>query len=55
MLEVRRRIFLLIHEGGNLETFLKQHKTLSESQTKFYLGEIILGIQFLHQQGIIYQ
>lgn len=35
-------------EGGELYSILKAQRRFSEDQARFYLAEIILGIEFLH-------
>eukprot|EP00002_Diphylleia_rotans_P035017 TRINITY_DN7590_c0_g1_i4.p1 TRINITY_DN7590_c0_g1~~TRINITY_DN7590_c0_g1_i4.p1 ORF type:complete len:436 (+),score=83.28 TRINITY_DN7590_c0_g1_i4:214-1521(+) len=41
--------------GGELFYYLKLYGRFTESQTRFYLAEIILGLQALHEYGIIYR
>lgn len=40
-------------QGGELMGLLKQRKIFNEDVTKFYAGELILAIEFLHSNGII--
>ena len=43
-------------EGGELYSILKTHRRFNEDQARFYLAEIILGIEFLHiELDIIYR
>ena len=41
--------------GGELFYHLHNVGCLSENHTKFYFAEILLGIEYLHKQGIIYR
>jgi serum/glucocorticoid-regulated kinase 2 len=35
--------------------YLKKIKRMTEDQAKFYFIEILYGLQYLHEQGIIYR
>lgn len=41
--------------GGELFHHLKQEHTFDEDRIKFYLIEIILALECLHSNGIIYR
>jgi len=41
--------------GGELVRLLKQTKRFDEDRTIFYAGELILAIEYLHKNGIIYR
>ncbi len=41
--------------GGELFYHLKQEGRFTEERTKFYAAEIILAIECLHQNNIIYR
>jgi len=41
--------------GGELFYHLKEGERFSESKAKFYAAEIILGLECLHKNGIIYR
>ena len=41
--------------GGELFYYLKSVRRISEEKAKFYFLEILYGLQYLHQQGIIYR
>ncbi|CAH3017356.1 unnamed protein product [Porites evermanni] len=48
-------IILEFVEGGDLFTELDENGWLSENRTRFYTAEIIAGLQFLHQKGVIHR
>ena len=41
--------------GGNLFSFLKKHRKVSEKTAKLLYRQIILGIKYMHQQGIVHR
>lgn len=41
--------------GGDLSQHLKKRGTFWENEVKFFAAQIILGLQDLHEKGIIYQ
>lgn len=41
--------------GGDLYSLLKKKGTLNEFETKFYSGQIVLAIEYLHTLDIIYR
>lgn len=41
--------------GGDLATHITKSTRFSEARAKFYLCQIILGLQSLHDQGILYR
>lgn len=41
--------------GGELFFHLNKEGTFSEIRAKFYIGEILLGLHYLHSNGIIYR
>lgn len=41
--------------GGELFYYLKSVKRIPEEKAKFYFLEILYGLEYLHQQGIIYR
>ncbi|KAI8894009.1 camp-dependent protein kinase catalytic subunit beta [Globomyces pollinis-pini] len=41
--------------GGDLFGYIKLHGHLSEVHSKFYAAEILLGLEFLHEKGIVYR
>ena len=52
------KYFLIIMEyinGGNLFSFVKKRKRLSEKTAKFLFRQIILGIQHIHSKNIVHR
>lgn len=43
------------YNGGELFYHLRKNKRFTEEQAKFYLAQIILAIEFLHKNKIIYR
>ena len=41
--------------GGDLSLLLAQHLTFTEEQAKFYISELILAIESLHNMGVLYR
>ena len=41
--------------GGELMKVIKSHVFMSEEDTKFYIAEIVLGVEKLHSMNIIYR
>jgi len=41
--------------GGELFSHLQKEKKFPEPRTKFYVGQITLGLEYLHNMGIIYR
>ena len=41
--------------GGELLSHLQREKKFSEQKTKFYAAEIILALEYLHSQNILYR
>jgi serine/threonine protein kinase len=41
--------------GGELFHHLSNEKRFSEDRTRFYAAQIVLGIEYLHQIGVIYR
>eukprot|EP01147_Barroeca_monosierra_P007545 gene7545-7704_t len=41
--------------GGELFFHLRKEKRFNEDRTRFYIGEILLALTYLHDQGIIYR
>lgn len=41
--------------GGDLRQHLQSQKRLSEGQTKFVIGCIVLGLEQIHQSGVIHR
>ncbi len=51
------RLYLLMdwHNGGHLLRLLHEKSPLSENETRFYLAELVLAIEGLHEQGIVHR
>ncbi|EKE41425.1 hypothetical protein ENUP19_0347G0050 [Entamoeba nuttalli] len=41
--------------GGELYSLMKKEQTMNEKRTKFYAGQLVLALEHLHNQGIIYR
>jgi serine/threonine protein kinase len=41
--------------GGELYTHISREKKFSEEKARFYAGEIILALEYLHEMGVIYR
>ncbi|EGR30060.1 protein kinase domain protein [Ichthyophthirius multifiliis] len=55
--QTQDKLFLILQycPGGDLGELLKKEKKFCEEKTKFYLSEIILALEFLHQKDIIFR
>ncbi|CAK9293569.1 unnamed protein product [Gordionus sp. m RMFG-2023] len=42
-------------EGGDLFKHIKKLRRFSESQSKFYSAQVILAIEYLHSNGLVYR
>lgn len=52
-----KKLFLTLEycPGGELFGLLSKKKRLSEDQARFYSAQILLALEYLHQQNIIYR
>ena len=41
--------------GGELFFHLQKEKTFAPKRVQFYGAEIVVGLEFLHNQGVIYR
>ncbi|KAJ1516443.1 hypothetical protein HMI54_009374 [Coelomomyces lativittatus] len=41
--------------GGDIHRLLRKHRTLSEPATRFFVMEIMVALEYLHFQGILYR
>ena len=41
--------------GGDLHYHLSQHGVFSENEVRFYLAEIILGLEHMHSRFVVYR
>jgi p70 ribosomal S6 kinase len=48
-------LILLYASGGELFTYLDRQKMFMEDTARFYIAELVLAIEHLHQLGIIYR
>ncbi|CAI2325481.1 unnamed protein product [Caenorhabditis sp. 36 PRJEB53466] len=55
--QTESRLFFVIEfvPGGDLMFHMQQQRKLPEEHARFYAGEIILALHFLHSRGIIYR
>ncbi|KAF1766053.1 hypothetical protein GCK72_006009 [Caenorhabditis remanei] len=55
--QTESRLFFVIEfvPGGDLMFHMQQQRKLPEEHARFYSGEIILALHFLHSRGIIYR
>ncbi|CAG9320621.1 unnamed protein product [Blepharisma stoltei] len=53
----KSHLFLVLeyYKGGELFCHLKEMKRFPEEWIKFYAAEIVLGLQSLHERGIVYR
>ncbi|OMJ73299.1 hypothetical protein SteCoe_28051 [Stentor coeruleus] len=51
------KLFMVMEylNGGELFFHLTQQRVFSELRAKFYIGEILLGLEYLHNNGIVYR
>eukprot|EP01064_Diplonema_japonicum_P037210 TRINITY_DN8660_c0_g1_i1.p1 TRINITY_DN8660_c0_g1~~TRINITY_DN8660_c0_g1_i1.p1 ORF type:complete len:399 (+),score=62.10 TRINITY_DN8660_c0_g1_i1:50-1246(+) len=51
------KLYLVMNfaNGGELFSHLKKEKRFDEERARFYAAEIALGIQYLHDRGIVYR
>lgn len=55
--QTRGHLYMVLDycEGGELFYHLQKRGRFSEPDTKFYISEILLGLEYLHSQGILYR
>jgi beta-adrenergic-receptor kinase len=41
--------------GGDLHYHLTQHGVFSENEVRFYAAELVLGLEHIHRQNIVYR
>ncbi|KAI5181905.1 serum/glucocorticoid-regulated kinase 2 [Nematocida sp. AWRm80] len=51
------KVYLILPyiEGGELFNLLEEKKTFSEEEARFYLSELLLAVEYLHSNKIIYR
>lgn len=52
-----RKLFFVLDycQGGELFNLLSKHHCFDEILTKFYSAQIVLALEYLHEQDIIYR
>lgn len=55
--QTRGHLFMVLDycAGGELFYHLQRRGHFSETDTRFYISEILLGLEYLHSQGILYR
>jgi serine/threonine protein kinase len=53
--ETKLYLIMDYYNGGELFYHLRKNKRFTENESRFYLGQIILAIEFLHKNKIIYR
>jgi serine/threonine protein kinase len=55
--QTEEKLFLVLEylSGGELFFHLQKEKKFSEDKARFYVAEILLGLEHLHKNGIIYR
>jgi serine/threonine protein kinase len=52
-----KRVYMVMEycSGGDLFTHLRREQSFTEFRAKFYAAEMLIGLHYLHQRGIIYR
>jgi len=52
-----KRVYMVMDycNGGDLYTHLRRERSFTENRSRFYAAEILVGLNYLHQRGIIYR
>eukprot|EP00754_Rhynchopus_humris_P049387 Rhum_TRINITY_DN8372_c0_g1::Rhum_TRINITY_DN8372_c0_g1_i1::g.27597::m.27597 len=55
--EADRRVFLVLQylQGGDLERHLREKGTLPMDHTRFYMAQVVLALEHLHENNILYR
>merc|ERR1719161_2763380 len=55
--QTKTKLYVLtdFYSGGELWYHLRRRGTFTEAAAKFYLGEILMALEYLHSQRIIYR
>lgn len=53
----RENLFVVLDllEGGDLRYHLSRLKKFTEEQTKFFVANLVVGLEYIHNQGIIHR
>mmetsp|Transcript_21705 Transcript_21705/g.15547 ORF Transcript_21705/g.15547 Transcript_21705/m.15547 type:complete len:121 (+) Transcript_21705:369-731(+) len=52
-----KHVYLVMEfvNGGELYYHIRKEKRFSEQQAKFYVAEIVLALEYLHNKGVVYR
>ena len=55
--EDRENLYLVMDlmQGGDLRYHLAKHKKFTEEQTRWFIACMLLGLEYLHQKGILHR
>lgn len=55
--QTKEKLFFVMdfERGGEMFNLLKKEKKFNESRAKFYIGQIVLALEYLHSKSIIYR
>ena len=48
-------VIIVFRQGGELFYHLKLNYRFTEDKTRFYMAQLVLAIEYLHENGIIYR
>ena len=48
-------VVLDLMEGGDLRYHLSKHKKFNEEQTKFFISNLLISLEYIHNQGVIHR
>lgn len=56
-LQTSEKLFLVMDycPGGDLSEYIQLEKRFNEDKTKLYAAEVLLGLEELHRQGVIFR
>ena len=41
--------------GGDLRHFLQKYKFLTEEESQFIIANVLIGLEYMHSQGVIHR